>query len=73
MIATEKVKQAQSLGIFCTKIEGAQLLGVSRATFDRYRLLPNFPKARVLSGGHAIRFKTAELIQWLDSRTDNKE
>ncbi len=69
-------KDTQSLmniGIFCTKDQGAMLLGVSRATFDRCRKRPDFPKARIISDGHLLRFKTIELIEWLDSRQEGED
>lgn len=63
-------QNSMPLGIFCTKEQGAMLLGVSRATFDRCRKRSDFPKARIISDGHLVRFKTAELIEWLDSRQE---
>lgn len=66
-------QNSMPLGIFCTKEQGAMLLGVSRASFDRYRKRPDFPKARIISDGHLLRFKTVELIEWLDSRQEGKD
>ena len=62
------------LGMFCTKKQVAKLLNVLPATVDNYRRkFPDFPKARILMDGHAVRFKTAEVIQWIDSRVESRE
>lgn len=49
--------------------EAADLLGVARATFFRYRHEPDFPEPiQVGRGGRQALYRAADLIAWRDRR-----
>jgi len=54
--------------IWVSRLEAIELCGaISPKTFDRWRKLPNFPKARKASpGSRLVFFDRDELLAWLN-------
>lgn len=49
-----------------TTVEAADYLTLSKGTLDRYRVTGEGPK--FLRLGSAVRYRTADLDEWLDAR-----
>jgi predicted DNA-binding transcriptional regulator AlpA len=56
---------AYAPGDLITKLEAAQLCGLSRSTFDTYRHAGYVPQP--LHVGNTLRWRVAELQAWIDA------
>jgi predicted DNA-binding transcriptional regulator AlpA len=55
---------------FVQKGEACYNLGISRATFDRWRKLPDFPKSHNPNPRGRCLFKLSELFDWMAHRPE---
>jgi predicted DNA-binding transcriptional regulator AlpA len=68
MMAQRKVPAARPAGTV-TSLQAAELLGVSKPTFFRYRQEPDFPvPVHVGPGGRGALYKAEDIIAWRDRR-----
>lgn len=52
---------------FVSEVELEQLTGVSRRTWQKFRLLGNGPRYYKIPGGRGVRYDVDETFSWLTS------
>ena len=52
--------------VTCSPAEARLIVGVGRTKFSQLQKHQDFPRPLLLGYGRCIRFKTAELLEWLD-------